>query len=225
MQPRDLQARAAAEFSRARQATTLNDAQSHEAMGTALADLAATGRYAYARLQGLSFKLGVPGRPSDWDGLRARTQNELAQGEGRRPLRWLGAMARALDRTYAVAWSLRGPVAHRVAQRPALGWIAVSGEDDKPHRPVNVPAPLPRAARDHNGTTLILGVCIGMATRFIVAYGGARGSAGGPGEQARTWLPRSSFFAGDPKRQRGGCSFFMATARARTKRSSSFLIC
>jgi len=51
------------------------------------------------------------------------------------------AMDQALDRAYAVAWALRGPVAQRAALRARLGWIAVSAEDDTPHRPVNMPAP------------------------------------------------------------------------------------
>jgi hypothetical protein len=31
-------------------------------------------------------------------------------------------------------------VQERIAIRKNLGWITVSGEDDPPHRPVNVPA-------------------------------------------------------------------------------------
>jgi pimeloyl-ACP methyl ester carboxylesterase len=46
---------------------------------------------------------------------------------------------RALERAYEVAWALRGPPAHRAQHRAALGWIAVSPEDDPPARPVNVP--------------------------------------------------------------------------------------
>jgi pimeloyl-ACP methyl ester carboxylesterase len=37
-----------------------------------------------------------------------------------------------------VAAALRGP--HTSPARQALGWIAVSGEDDQPYRPVNVPS-------------------------------------------------------------------------------------
>lgn len=52
----------------------------------------------------------------------------------------------ALERAYDVAWALRGPPSARAALRPALGWIAVSSEDDLPDRPVNVPAaPFPAA--------------------------------------------------------------------------------
>ena len=49
------------------------------------------------------------------------------------------AVNAALDRAFTTAWALRGPLAERTAARAALGWIAVSGEDDMPHRPTNVP--------------------------------------------------------------------------------------
>jgi pimeloyl-ACP methyl ester carboxylesterase len=47
------------------------------------------------------------------------------------------SIATALDHAYHVAGVLRGP--HDSKERRALGWIAVSGEDDQPYRPVNVP--------------------------------------------------------------------------------------
>jgi hypothetical protein len=48
------------------------------------------------------------------------------------------AVKQALDRAYKVAQILRaGDKAARYALRPE--YIAVSGEDDQPHRPVNVP--------------------------------------------------------------------------------------
>src|SRR5262249_44995857 len=57
-----------------------------------------------------------------------------------------GAVHQALQRAYQVAWALRGPTPYRTAHRDELGWIAVEGEDDPPHRPVNVPsAPIPSA--------------------------------------------------------------------------------
>lgn len=48
------------------------------------------------------------------------------------------AMTMALNRAYQVASALRAP--HSSQQRKALHWIAVSGEDDQPYRPVNVPS-------------------------------------------------------------------------------------
>ena len=54
----------------------------------------------------------------------------------------------ALDRAYRVANFLRSGQrgdtqalkTSKISERNALGWIAVSGEDDSPHRPVNVPS-------------------------------------------------------------------------------------
>jgi hypothetical protein len=51
------------------------------------------------------------------------------------------AVDTSLERAYQVAWALRDAnVQERIAIRKNLGWITVSGEDDPPHRPVNVPA-------------------------------------------------------------------------------------
>src|SRR5262249_17453194 len=59
------------------------------------------------------------------------------------------ATTTVLDRAYRVAWFLRGATA-----RGDLGWIAVSGEDDLPHRPVNVPrTPYPQ----HDLTVMVPG--------------------------------------------------------------------
>ncbi len=50
----------------------------------------------------------------------------------------------AQTRAYKVAWALRNPNAQQRYQfRRTLGWIAVSGEDDPPDRPVNVPSGIP----------------------------------------------------------------------------------
>src|SRR5690606_21986445 len=43
-----------------------------------------------------------------------------------------------LDRAYRIAWTLCGYLPREDA---SLGWIGVSGEDDPPHRPVNIPGP------------------------------------------------------------------------------------
>ena len=54
-----------------------------------------------------------------------------------------------MTRAYEVAWALRGPnEQQRFQLRKSLGWIAVSGEDDPPARPVNVPSGLPIFATD-----------------------------------------------------------------------------
>jgi alpha-beta hydrolase superfamily lysophospholipase len=90
-----------------------------EARGRALADLAVTGQTVYE-----SFRAQPP-----------READVLAAAEGTlHDARLSENVARALDRAYRVAWILRG-----FADRASLGWIAVSGEDDPPHRPVNTP--------------------------------------------------------------------------------------
>jgi hypothetical protein len=102
------------------------------ATAQALADLAVSGRDAYASFRRLA--------PTD-ETLLAAARESLGGDEAALAT----AVRTTLDRAYRVAWALRGPTAHRLAARPALGWIAVSGEDDSPHRPVNIPsAPYPQ---------------------------------------------------------------------------------
>ena len=100
------------------------------AFGNALADLAVTGRRAYKSFHDA---------PPDEAGLISKIAAQL--GPSVLAVDLHDVARRTLDRAYAVAWALRGPVAVRTALREPLGWIAVSGEDDKPHRPVNVAVP------------------------------------------------------------------------------------
>ncbi|HYT68953.1 MAG TPA: PAN domain-containing protein [Vicinamibacterales bacterium] len=93
-----------------------NDPSDRE-FGNAFADLAVTGRAAFARF--------IKERPTEAT-LRARCAGVPD-----------AALTAALDRAYRVADSLRA--AHDSAERRALGWVAVSGEDDQPYLPVNVP--------------------------------------------------------------------------------------
>jgi pimeloyl-ACP methyl ester carboxylesterase len=88
-------------------------------LGNAFADLAVTGRGAFANF--------LTARPSEAT-LRAAT---LCAGASS------AALTAALDRAYQVAAALQMP--HDSAERRALRWIAVSGEDDQPYLPVNVP--------------------------------------------------------------------------------------
>jgi pimeloyl-ACP methyl ester carboxylesterase len=80
------------------------------------------------------------------------------------------AISPALDRAYAVAWALRGPAPQRNALREPLGWIAVSGEDDTPHRPVNVPSPT-YEQYDISVTVMprTMTVPVTVKTRFFIA--------------------------------------------------------
>jgi pimeloyl-ACP methyl ester carboxylesterase len=57
---------------------------------------------------------------------------------------WAAAINAALNRAYQDAYAIRRPdVADNFALRQRLAWIAVSGEDDSPTRPVNVPSGIP----------------------------------------------------------------------------------
>jgi hypothetical protein len=157
--PWKILARAAAVFYRAQHPIAGSSAQEDMELGNALADLAVTGRVAYKHFQqtpgflrgavdqGLheSMKQAPPPPPDTFALLFSLSQATSAD--------FAGAVNPALDRAYAVSWALRGPVAQPAAARTphawlsartapgGLGWIAISGEDDKPHRPVNVAPP------------------------------------------------------------------------------------
>jgi hypothetical protein len=118
-------------------------------MGRAFADLSVTGKRSFAEFR------------------KRRPQEGSFRCVARR------GIEPALDRAYAVAHALR---VGNAAQRAELGWIAVSGEDDQPHRPVNVPftefgqhdlrvsVPL----RSYNGAPA--GSPIVVNTRYMIAY-------------------------------------------------------
>jgi hypothetical protein len=99
----------------------------------AFADLSVTGRRSFA-----AFRTALP-------------QEEFCRTirPGRLdPTAVLNGCFSALDRAYRVANFLRtgqrgdtpALKTRKTDERNALGWIAVSGEDDSPHRPVNVPS-------------------------------------------------------------------------------------
>ena len=120
------------------------------ALGTALADLAVTGRAAYAQLQDppLSKSEVLEKLSSTLQSMNTSLapteeliRETLSSFKSASPADFASAVSPALDRAYEVAWALRGPVAQQTAARASLGWIAVSSEYDKPHRPVNTPPP------------------------------------------------------------------------------------
>jgi hypothetical protein len=99
--------------------------------GNAFADLSVTGRRAFEAFR------AHPPQVSDI--LPCLQTNPNTQPLSEAVLE--RAISQALDRAYRVVTVLRAggwPVAGR--SRPPLGYIAVSGEDDQPHRPVNVPS-------------------------------------------------------------------------------------
>jgi pimeloyl-ACP methyl ester carboxylesterase len=174
--PYKILARSAAAFFRAQHPTSGSSPQEDVELGNALADLAVTGGMTYSlfktpplnALDDLAVTadlnyIDLHHPPLSEVELRDVIAGQLASLVQATPAEVASAISPALDRAYDVAWALRGPVAQRAAARPP-GWIAVSGEDDMPHRPVNVPAPpfeqyeIPVTAR---GVT--------VQTRFFIA--------------------------------------------------------
>lgn len=131
------------------------------AVQDALSDLAVTGRAAYASFRALA--------PVEAD-LSALVTAKLAAAF---PTHQVVAADRSaaikatLQRAYESAWAIRGPVGHRSTAREALGWVAVTAEDDPPDRPVNVGSALfPQFDLTVQvGTTPVTPV----TTRFMVA--------------------------------------------------------
>ncbi|MEQ1764757.1 MAG: hypothetical protein ABL984_16630, partial [Pyrinomonadaceae bacterium] len=111
-------------------------ASGDQVLGKAFADLAVTGRRAFE-----DFQTADPNEPFCQSLIAGRPAplTEPAVLEG---------CHSALDRAYRVANFLRtgqraetdSEKTRKATERTALGWIAVSGEDDQPHRPVNVPS-------------------------------------------------------------------------------------
>jgi pimeloyl-ACP methyl ester carboxylesterase len=101
--------------------------------GNAFADLSVTGRGAFAQ-----FRQVRPQEDHIVPCLKTRASPKVRALPAER-LR--SAAAAALDRAYNVAGVLRASGWPKRCSNPrrSLGWIAVSGEDDQPHRPVNVP--------------------------------------------------------------------------------------
>jgi pimeloyl-ACP methyl ester carboxylesterase len=140
--------------------------------GDAFADLSVTGKAAFAEFVHL--------HPNE----AALRGNPACAGASP------AAITTALDRAYHVANALRGP--HDSTARTGLGWIAVSGEDDQPYRPVNVPT--------NNGKYPEFQILVPVAkdrvsvnTRYMIAHAHAPAFArpnallvdGGPGRQVQ----------------------------------------
>jgi pimeloyl-ACP methyl ester carboxylesterase len=127
-------------------------------LAKALADLAVTGQRTYRSFQQLA--------PQQAD-LEPLVISELrAFFPSHQPVTSDVSVAvdLTLQRAYQVAWALRGPTPHRRTQRNGLGWIAVDGEDDPPHRPVNVPS-----ANHFQGNMTVQVGAIPVVTRYVVA--------------------------------------------------------
>ncbi len=119
-------------------------------LAPALADLSVTGRATYDKFTSIAPResLLLDQMLSSLNGWPEATHDNV-----------LYAIRQALDRAYQVARAVRGHEA-----RVPLGWIAVSGEDDPPDRPVNVPsAPYPQ----YDITVTVQGIPV--VTRYMIA--------------------------------------------------------
>ena len=181
--PYEILARSAAAFFNAQNPTAGSVPAEDEELGNALADLAVTGRRSYCLLAtppltpihdlqvseaGDYIDLGTP--PYTEPELLAKIGGLLAPLVTATPTQSSRAIKTSLDRAFGTAWAIRGPLAERTATRAALGWIAVSGEDDMPHRPTNVPAPpfeqyeIPVTVPATDGHSALT-----LQTRFLIA--------------------------------------------------------
>jgi pimeloyl-ACP methyl ester carboxylesterase len=129
-----------------------------------LSQLAVTGRTAFAAF--------AAWHPEDADLVQA----VIAANPGIQfdPVALQEAVRNVLDFAYETVWAIRANDETWRAGRLSLGWIATSGEDDLPHRPVNVPsAPYPQfdldvAIPNANGEPITI------TTRYIAARPGHR---------------------------------------------------
>jgi len=152
-------------------------------LGNPLADLAVTGRVAYAE-----FKSAPPTDAT----LATRTSARLTDVEhvNPTPQQVADAVSLTLDRAYSVAWALRGPAAQAKARREKLGLIAISGEDDTPHRPVNVPSPpFEQFDIEVTVTPRTFPVPVKVMTRFFIASAVEDAPAPGIPASSRTLPP------------------------------------
>jgi hypothetical protein len=114
---------------------------------SAFADLAVTGRAAYESLR------NNPPTADFIKGVAVAILSDVSISQPD-PIKLAEAVLSAMTRAYKVAWVLRDPdLAEGVRLRPAWGWIAVSGEDDSPARPVNVSSGIPIFGPDGTQTS------------------------------------------------------------------------
>src|SRR5579864_333025 len=110
-------------------------------VATAVAQLAVTGRRAYANFFSWHSPANEFSGPQDADLIQLvqKTNPTINKTDLRQAVKFV------LDASYSALWAIRGNDPLSRARRAQMGWIAVSGEDDTPHRPVNVPtAPYPQ---------------------------------------------------------------------------------
>ena len=139
---------------------------------TALAQLAVTGREAFNSFIGWN-----PASAPDSSGPQVSDLELLVRtGHGDLPVAPSGvtpaqlqqACTQVLTDAYTALWAIRSNDAAWRQFRFNFGWIAVSGEDDAPHRPVNVfTAPFPQY--DVNVPVKVGGRAFTLAARYMIA--------------------------------------------------------
>jgi hypothetical protein len=141
--------------------------------GNAFADLSVTGQRAFA-----AFKARPPQEADILACLPTPPVHSVLDAARRK------AVGQALDRAYTVLRLLRAggwPKAN-LKSRDSLGYVAVSGEDDQPHRPVNVgSAEFPQ----YDLTVNVLrpgGATLAVHTRYMIAHTVAPRRPQRPGE-------------------------------------------
>lgn len=131
-------------------------------LAKALAQLTVTGRMAFDAFRTL-------GLAKDGDLADAYTDRFMPSPFSATAI--AAAATEVLDAAYSALWAIRSNDAAWRYQRTQMGWIAVSGFDDTPHRPVNTPtAPYPQYDLDLTlqGKT----GPVATTTRYMVASAG-----------------------------------------------------
>jgi hypothetical protein len=113
----------------------LHFAEGNTPLANAFADLSVTGQLSYEK-----FAASPPTEAAIIAWARQQPDPQIKAGLARfQDPALTQAAGEAIDRAYKVVHMVRQ--GHRGSpERKALGWVAVSGEDDEPHWPVNVPA-------------------------------------------------------------------------------------
>jgi len=141
-------------------------------LATAVAQLTVTGREAFD-----AFANWIPqnaGLVTEYNGSFPNSAFTPAQIQD--------AAVNVLDAAYTALWAVRSNDPSWRNQRVTMPWIAVSGFDDTPHRPVNVPtSPYPQF--DIQYTVPAVAGPVQVTTRYMIASAGAWA---GPREGGKT---------------------------------------
>jgi pimeloyl-ACP methyl ester carboxylesterase len=131
-----------------------------------LAQLAVTGRRAFDSFRSWHLPVGTASGPQDGDLIQLVRQTNPTIQVNQAALQ--SAVSFVLDAAYSALWAIRANDPVWRAKRSQMGWIATSGEDDLPHRPVNIPtAHYPQY--DVNFAIPGVAAPVSVSTRYMVA--------------------------------------------------------